>query len=147
MKPPAQADLWKIVAARREGILATVGQDGTPQLSNVYYVADPEARTIRVSTTTRRVKGRNLLRDPRAVLHVPGEDFFNFAVAQGTATTAIATTPGDAAIDELHAVHSALEAGEERPAFDRKMIEHGRMVVRISVTRLYGQVFHSRRPS
>ena len=142
MRPPAQDELWKVVAGRREGILATIGGNGMPQLSNVYYVADPDGRTIRISTTTGRVKGRNLLREPRAVLHVPGDDFFNFAVAEGQVTTAIATAPGDAAIDELHEVHSLLDAAEERPAFDHKMIKHGRMVARLSVTNLYGQIFH-----
>lgn len=144
MKPPAQADLWELVAGRREGVLATIGGNGMPQLSNVYYVADDDGRTIRISTTTGRVKGRNLLRDARAVLHVPGADFFNFAVAEGPVATAIAIAPGDAAIDELHEVHSVLEAAEERPAFDRKMIKHGRMIARLSVTRLYGQIFPGR---
>ena len=33
--------LWQIVADARDGILATIGVDGTPQLSNIYYLCDP----------------------------------------------------------------------------------------------------------
>ena len=51
--------------------------------------------------TAVRVKGRNLLRDPRAALHVAGRDFFNFAVAECDVVVAEAKTPGDAATDEL----------------------------------------------
>ena len=72
--------LCDIVAGSRNGILATIGEDGTPQLSNIYYLSDPSDRLIRFSTTTVRTKGRNLLRDSRATLHVAGRDFFNFAV-------------------------------------------------------------------
>ena len=57
--------LWEIVAGERNGILATVGEDGLPQLSNIYYLLDFSTRCVRFSTTTDRIKGRNLLRDPQ----------------------------------------------------------------------------------
>ena len=85
--------LWEIVAGGRNGILATVDEDGSPQLSNIYYLCDPSTQRVRFSTTTVRAKGRNLLRDPRAVLHVPGPDFFNFAVVAGPATVSVAANP------------------------------------------------------
>ena len=77
------SELWRVIEGGRNGVVATVGADGTPQLSNIYYLADAAAGLIRFSTTTARAKGRNLQRVPRAALHVAGKDFFNFAVAEG----------------------------------------------------------------
>ncbi|UGQ12813.1 PPOX class F420-dependent oxidoreductase [Yinghuangia sp. ASG 101] len=150
MKAPGQDELWEMVAGAREGVLATIGADGLPHLSNVYYITEPPegaadgARIIRVSTTTTRAKGRNLLRDPRAVLHVAGADFFNYAVAEGTVTLDEAKTPGDRATDELYAVDRVFNGEQERPAFDAKMIRDRRVIVRIDVAKLYGLVFRGR---
>ena len=128
-----------MIAAGRDGVVATVNEDGTPQLSNIYYLADPDAALVRFSTTTTRVKGRNLLRFPRATLHVAGRDFYNFAVAEGDVSVAVATAPDDAAVDELFAIHSALGAAAERDGFGERMVTDHRMAVSIAVTRLYGQ--------
>jgi PPOX class probable F420-dependent enzyme len=132
--------LWQIVSDRRQGILATINSDGTPQLSNIYYLADRSRELIRLSTTTVRIKGVNLQRDARAALHVPGPDFFNFAVAEGDVSLAIATTSTDAAVEELFEVHSALGAAGERTGFGDQMVADHRMVVRLNVRRIYGQI-------
>lgn len=42
--------------------LATVGPDGRPQLSEVWFLAD--ADTVRISLNTSRQKTKNLMRDP-----------------------------------------------------------------------------------
>ncbi len=132
--------LWQIVSDRRQGILATINPDGTPQLSNVYYLADRSRELIRLSTTTVRTKGRNLQRDPRTTLHVPGPDFFNFAVAEGDVSLAIAASPTDGAVEELFEVHSALGAASDRTGFGDQMVADHRMVVRLNVRRIYGQI-------
>jgi PPOX class probable F420-dependent enzyme len=132
--------LWKIISASRNGVLATVGHDGLPQLSNVYYLVDASSGVVRFSTTTRRVKGRNLQRDPRAVLHVAGRDFLNFAVAEGRASLSIAQEAGDEAIGELYDVHCALGAARDRTGFDAQMIADNRMAVRVDVEKVYGQI-------
>ena len=130
--------LWSIVTGSRDGILATINPDGTPQLSNVYYVVDAERHLVRLSTTATRTKGRNLLRDPRAVLHVSGRDFFHFAVVEGDVTLSVPQAVGDAAMDEQYEVHEALGAVSARPGFDEAMLEAGRLVVRLQVTNIYG---------
>jgi PPOX class probable F420-dependent enzyme len=140
MADVASDQLWQMIAGTREGILATIGKTGAPQLSNVYFVSDPPSRTIWLSTTTVRTKGRNLLRDPRATLHVSGKDFLNFAVADGEVTLSIPTHPDDASVDELFEIHSALGAAPERGGFGEQMIADHRLVVRLAVTRVYGQV-------
>jgi PPOX class probable F420-dependent enzyme len=136
---PDQESLWRLIAARRQGVLATINADGTPQLSNILYVVDDEHQAIRITTTADRVKSRNLARDPRAALHVLGEDFWQFAVAEGDVSlSAIAAAPGDAATQELFEVHSTFYGELDRAAFDLEMIEHKRLIVRLHVNHLYG---------
>ena len=48
--------------ASETGILATIGPDGRPQLSAVWFVA--EANTIKISVNTSRKKVRNLRANP-----------------------------------------------------------------------------------
>jgi PPOX class probable F420-dependent enzyme len=132
--------LWDIVAGGRNGILATIDEDGTPHLSNIYYLSDRSRQCIRFSTMTTRRKGRNLLRDPRGTLHVPGHDFFNFAVVTGVASLRIAREEDTGALDELYAIHSGLGAASIRDGFDETMVANHRMAVELAVTRLYGQI-------
>lgn len=139
--PPSQPELWQLVIADRQGVLATINRDGSPQLSNVLYLADPATRTVRISTTDDRAKARNLARDRRAALHVTGEDFWHYAVAHGQASCSpVAAVPGDQATDELFAVHAALYGALNRASFDEEMINHGRIVIRLHVARLTGVI-------
>ena len=139
-KAPTQDALWGIVHSRRQAILATVAPSGMPHLTNVNYVADEHERLVRITTTTTRAKGQNLLRDPRAALHVQGDDWFTFAVAEGSVTCGLAETPGDAVTDELHELVTAFRGPQARPEFDEKMIVANRMIVRLAVDRLYGLI-------
>jgi PPOX class probable F420-dependent enzyme len=132
--------LWSIVAKSRNGILATIGQDAIPQLSNIYYLPDPSQEFVRFSTTSVRIKGRNLLRDPRASLHVLGPDFFNFAVVAGRVSLAIAREPDDDAVEQLFDIHSKLGAATERKGFGEEMVSNHRMAVVLQVESLYGQI-------
>ncbi len=132
-------DLWELVASHREGILATIGPSGRPQLSNVLYLVDRPTRLVRISTTADRVKAKNLARDPRASLHVSGEDFWHFAVADGTATlSGVASEPNDAALLELAEVHTAFYGELDEEHFAAEMIAARRLVVRLRVDHLYG---------
>jgi PPOX class probable F420-dependent enzyme len=134
--------LWQIIDGGRNGIVATIDQDGAPQLSNIYFVAQRSAGLIHFSTTTDRIKGQNLLRTPRAALHVAGKDFFNYAVAEGSVSLAIARKPDDAAVQELFDVHSALGAAPELDGFGEEMVAAHRMVATIHVARVYGQILN-----
>ena len=133
-------ELWRIVSGARNGILATNGEDGCPQLSNIYYLADSSSRVVRFSTTAVRTKGRNLLRDPRASMHVAGQDFYNFAVVTGVVSIARPRDPDDAAVDMLFEIHSALGATADRDGFGEQMLDAHRMAVDLQVLRIYGQV-------
>jgi PPOX class probable F420-dependent enzyme len=135
-------ELWQTIDGGRNGIVATVNQDGTPQLSNIYFLADPSARLIRFSTTTVRTKGKNLLRTPRAALYAAGKDFFNFAVAEGSVSLAIARKPDDTAVQELFEVHSALGVASDLAGFGEEMVAAHRMIATIHVARVYGQILN-----
>jgi Pyridoxamine 5'-phosphate oxidase len=84
-----------------------------PQLSNIYHLIDPLTERVRFSITTDRVKGSNLLRDPRASLHVAGTDFFNFAVVAGRVSAAVARYADDGAVQKLYGIHVGLGATAE----------------------------------
>src|SRR5208282_1623265 len=129
-----------IVAGGRDGILATIGEDGMPQLSNIYYLFDRSSQLVRFSTTTVRIKGRNLLLNPRAALHVPGPDFFNFAVVSGPTDVAVPKDPADAAVEKLFAIHEGLGAASDREGFGLQMLADHRMAVELRVERIYGQI-------
>ncbi|GHH84266.1 PPOX class F420-dependent enzyme [Streptomyces sulfonofaciens] len=121
-------------------MLTTIKSDGRPQLSNVVYTYDPDARLVRMSVTAGRAKTANLRRDPRASLHVTTPDFRTYAVAEGMAElTAAAADPRDATVAELIEVYRAL-AGEHPDWEDyrRAMVADRRLVVRLPVARLYG---------
>jgi PPOX class probable F420-dependent enzyme len=139
MPPADQQLLLDLIAARQQGILAAVSRAGYPHLTNVLYVWDAQERTARVSTTAERVKGRILGRDPRAALHVPGDHFWSYAVAEGDAELSkIAARPGDDACRELLAIHSVFYGEFDQTQFFEQMINAKRLVVRLRVKRLYG---------
>jgi PPOX class probable F420-dependent enzyme len=143
-----QESLWEFVGGRRRGVLATVGADGMPHLTNVHYLVDESRRTIWVTTTTDRVKGRNLLRDPRAALHVQDEgNWFAFAVAEGPVAIGVAEQVGDQATDDLHRIFTAFRGPQERPAFDEQMIRKHRMIFGLTVDRLYGLLPDAEQPA
>ena len=70
----------------------------------------------------------------------PGVMFLSFAVASGDANLAIPRAPDDPAVDELFEIHEALGAGPVREGFGEEMVAAKRMAVRLTVTRLYGQI-------
>ena len=137
-------ELWEIVVGTRNGILATTGADGAPQLSNIYYLADASTEVVRFSTTTIRAKGRNLLRGSKASIHVAGRDFFNFAVVTGPVSIAVPQAPDDAAVSKLFEIHQALGASSETDGFGEQMLADHRMAVELRVEHIYGQVLDRR---
>jgi len=138
---PTETELWDLIASRREGVLAAIKRGGLPQLSNVLYLPEPGGRTVRISTTADRLKARVLARDPRAVLHVTGDNFWAYAVAEGHATlTPTASDAGDEACRELLEVHSAFYGPQDEDAFFAEMIARQRLVVRLSLERVYGVI-------
>jgi len=136
--------LVELIAGGNHGVLTTIKTDGRPQLSNIsyhYYPGpDGEFGTIKVSITADRAKYRNLLRDPRASLHVSSADFWAYTVAEATAELSpVAAEQADATVDELVELFTDVQG--EHPDWDdyrRAMVADQRVVLRLPVSRVYG---------
>lgn len=122
------------VARNHRGVLATIKRDGRPQLSNVSYALDHDGR-VKISTTRTRAKARNLGRDPRASLSVVGDDWHNYLVVE--ATVEVQTGPNVAA--DLRRIYDMVRGGPHPnwAEFDEAMVREGRVVLALSIERVY----------
>ncbi len=123
------------------GVLATQKRDGRPQLSNIIYAVD-DGGVVRISVTADRAKYKNLVRDPRASLHVSRGDFYAYVVLEGEVTLSeVAAAPDDAAVEELVDLYRSM-AGEHDDWDDyrRSMVQDRRVVVRLTPTHAYGML-------
>ena len=136
-----------LITARHKGVLATIKSDGRPQLSNVTYAftADPSASgagVARISITTGRAKYANLMRDPRASLHVSAPDFWSYAVAEALAELSPpAADPHDQTVEDLVTLYRDIQG--EHPdwqEFRQAMVTDQRVLLRLAVSRVYGMM-------
>jgi PPOX class probable F420-dependent enzyme len=136
----ADPTLLAFVAEQKWGVLATLKQDGRPQLSNVGYSYDGDV--VRVSVTADRVKTRNLQRDPRVTLHVSSKDFWSWVAVEGTADlTPVAADPHDATVDELVTYYRGVSGEhDDWDAYRAAMVRDRRLVVRFRPEHTYGQL-------
>ena len=129
------------VKARKEGVLATIRANGRPQLSNILYVAGDDD-VLRISITDTRAKTANVRRDPRVSLYVPGDNFWQFVVVEGTAQlTPVAADPQDDTVEQLIAYYKA--GNGEHPDWDEfraTMVADGRLILALHPERAYGMV-------
>ena len=65
----------------RFAVLATINQDGTPQLTTMWYLLEDEG-SILMNTKVGRAKERNMRRDPRISICI--EDGYDFITINGT---------------------------------------------------------------
>ncbi len=137
---PAQDGLWKIFGSGPRGVLVTLKRDGRPQLSNVGYLYDSDARTALISVTADRAKTRNLRRDPRASLHVSTPDLGAYAVGEGIAELSpVASDVDDAVVEQLVQHYRALQGEHPDWAdFRAAMVRERRLTVRLPLTHAYG---------
>jgi PPOX class probable F420-dependent enzyme len=124
---------------RHQGVLVTLRRDGRPQLSNIAYALGDDG-VARISVTDDRAKTKNLRRDARASLYIPGDNFWAYVVLDGTAeVTPVAASPDDATVDELVEVYRAVQG--EHPDWDdfrRAMVADRRLVTRVRIDHAYG---------
>ncbi|MFI5872186.1 TIGR03618 family F420-dependent PPOX class oxidoreductase [Streptomyces sp. NPDC051445] len=131
--------LSELLGRARFGTLATVRRTGHPHLTTMVYSWDAQARVVRFSTTADRIKVQHLRRHPQAALHVPGDDVWSFAVAEGEAEISeVTTVPGDAVGRELLGMIPADARPQDEEEFLAQLVAERRVVVRLKVDRLYG---------
>ena len=85
----------------RQGVLTTLRRDGRPQLSNIAYRVTDDG-LLEISITAGRAKYHNLVRDPRASVHITRADFYAYAVLDGEAEVLpVAADAHDATVEAL----------------------------------------------
>ncbi|GAA1642328.1 pyridoxamine 5'-phosphate oxidase family protein [Actinoplanes couchii] len=135
-RPLDEAEALRILERQQFGVLATVKRDGHPHLASMVYQWDAGRRRLRFSSVDGRIKVVHLRRDPRATLHVQGDDVLSYMVAEGRATVSEPSRrSGDATGREL------LEMAGDQPEatlYLDQMAKEGRVVITLQVTRLYG---------
>lgn len=128
-------------AKHRNAALITIRSDGRPQSSDIAYVVDHNSFLI--SVTTDRAKTRNMVRDPRIVLHVSDPSAWSYVSFDGTVELSPpATSPHDDTNDRLVDYYRAVSGGEH-PDWDeyrQAMIDEGRLLVRFTPTSAVGQI-------
>ncbi len=129
------------VRARKQGVLTTIRSNWRPQLSNILYVPGDEGM-LRISVTDDRAKTRNLGRDPRASLYVPGDNFFQYVVVEAEAElTPVAADPHDATVDALVAYYeTAIGEHPDWEDYRRSMVADKRLLVVLRPERAYGMI-------
>ena len=133
------AQALEFAHGRQQGVLATIRRDGRPQLSNILYAFD-EQGAARISVTDDRAKTRNLRRDSRASLYIPGDIFWQWVVLDGaTELSPVAQSPDDPTVEALIAFYRDLSG--EHPDWDdyrRAMVTDMRLLIRFTPERAYG---------
>ena len=134
-------DALNFARTRSQGVLTTLRRDGRPQLYNIIYRFDGDE--ARISITASRAKTKNLRRDPRGSLYVPGENFWVYVVLDGTVElTPVAERPDDEVVEQLISLYRDIR-GEDHPDWDyyrRAMVEEGRLVARLRTDHAYGML-------
>lgn len=129
--PPLTAELAELLDSNKLGTLATVGEDGLPRLSVVYYANRGER--IFISTLRERVKAKDIERKGWAAMSVRGEEP-PYPSATFTGSAAVRT----AGIGEDTALIMGRIAGlsePPEPQSDEALAEAGRVLVEITVER------------
>ncbi|MET9261929.1 PPOX class F420-dependent oxidoreductase [Amycolatopsis sp. NPDC004079] len=132
--------LYDLIAAGKQGVLATLKRDGRPQLSTVTHYFDRDARQLQVSITDARAKTKNMRRDPRVSYHVASSNGWSYAVAEGRAVLSpVAAAPDDEAVEALIALYRKV-AGEhpDWAEYRAAMVADQRLVLTVEIERVYG---------
>lgn len=138
-RPLSDQALSELLSRRMYGTLATVRGSGHPHLTTMLYHWDPRTRVVRFTSRTGRAKVTHLRRDPRAALHVQGDDVWSFATAEGEAEVSeVTTVPGDAVGRELLEMLPDAHRPRDEAEFLRGLVDEQRVVIRLHVHRLYG---------
>lgn len=123
----------EFLKTHRQAILATIKKDGRPQLSNVLAVYKDDALMISIAES--RAKYKNLVRDPRATVHLLGDTFWQYLVVDGEATM----THMPEALPQLREYYE-LATGGAHPnwdEYDEAMERERRVLLRVSIDHVY----------
>lgn len=133
--------LRDLIAAHRNGVLATIRKNGRPQQSVVSYYYDRDRDLLRVSITADRAKAKNIARDPRVNFLVMGDGWSYAAFDSVAQLWPVAQAPDDASADELVDIYRSI-AGEhdDWDEYRAAMVRDGRVPLHLPIGRLIGIV-------
>ena len=124
---------------QHQAVLITLRADGSAQSSNVLTAFDGDV--FRVSVTAGRAKTRNLARDPRAIVHVLGGNFWGYASVSCSARLgSVSTQAGDqAGQDLLRLFNDISDAPHQNPQefYDVQVAEQ-RLLLSLSAASISG---------
>ena len=137
---PLSDSLSDWLQGRHEAVLVTLRQDGSAQSSNISFYFD--GTTARISVTADRAKTRNVQRDPRVILHVLGDSFWQYVSIQGSASVSpVSKTPGDAVGQELLEVYRGIAGPHlDVQEYYRAMVNDRRLVLTVTPIKATGYV-------
>ena len=78
---------------KKSGVLITLRKDGRAQSSDIVYAI--KDGVFLISLTNTRAKTKNMLRDPRVVLHLTAPDSWTYLSFDGTVELSEVTTSAD----------------------------------------------------
>ena len=126
---------------KKSGVLITLRKDGRAQSSDIVYAV--KDGVFLISLTNTRAKTKNMLRDPRVVLHLTAPDSWTYLSFDGTVELSeVTTSADDETSNALVALYEAI-AGEPHSNWDefrKAMIDEGRQVATFTPTSVVGQI-------
>ncbi|GAC1442640.1 MAG: PPOX class F420-dependent oxidoreductase [Chloroflexota bacterium] len=128
-------EVRRFLGEKRFGVLATINDDGTPQLSPLWY--ELQGDQIMMNTKRGRLKDRNMLRDPRVSVCI--EDEYRWLTLSGTVTLIDDQKIAQADIRHLSERYHNVEKAEEqvRTQFSKEE----RITIRMRIDRITGEGF------
>ncbi len=122
----------EVIREQHRAVLATIRNDGTPQMSPVLVALDDEGRVL-VSTREAALKVRNLRRDPRLWLCVLSDGFFGrWVQVEGSAEIVSLPDAMDGLVDYYRRISGEHENWDDyREAMQRER----RVLLRVALVR------------
>ena len=126
---------------KKSGVLITLRKDGRAQSSDIVYAV--KDGVFLISLTNTRAKTKNMLRDPRVLLHLTAPESWTYLSFDGAVELSeVTTSPEDETSNALVALYEAI-AGEPHPNWDefrKAMIDEGRQIATFTPTSVVGQI-------
>jgi PPOX class probable F420-dependent enzyme len=121
-----------VIREQHRAVLATIRDDGTPQMSPVLVAVDDEGRAL-VSTREPALKVRNLRRDPRLWLCVLADGFFGrWVQVEGRAEIVSLPDAMDGLVDYYRRISGEHDNWDD---YREAMRRERRVLLRVTLTR------------
>jgi PPOX class probable F420-dependent enzyme len=121
-----------VIREQHRAVLATIRDDGTPQMSPVLVAVDDEGRAL-VSTREPALKVRNLRRDPRLWLCVLADGFFGrWVQVEGRAEIVSLPEAMDGLVDYYRRLSGEHDNWDD---YREAMRRERRVLLRVTLTR------------